>query len=306
MPNTIERRIIFMRRISMLLLIATTVFWLTLVDLQNGESSAAISLRTLSLLAQRPTIYVFSELPLATENNTAFRMWDAAWSSAGFHTKLLTLENAREHNEFEKYTTSLGHIFTHHQLEETKSRFYRYLAMSTIGGGLLADIDVFPLWPLSYGIKRSLISEATTKFTVRCGSALKPSSCLLSGSTQEWNRIAMELMHSMHLRQNEFSRFDGKSKSNNILPWTENHGLQELVSFARGDPLAQQEPQVLSTEQANEMRSTLAIFRKSQCHTDKIAVRFANTTIPAAKDWLEQWNKDCVRKLVRGDLSFKS
>eukprot|EP00548_Thalassiothrix_antarctica_P007202 CAMPEP_0194132286 /NCGR_PEP_ID=MMETSP0152-20130528/2790_1 /TAXON_ID=1049557 /ORGANISM="Thalassiothrix antarctica, Strain L6-D1" /LENGTH=285 /DNA_ID=CAMNT_0038827285 /DNA_START=31 /DNA_END=885 /DNA_ORIENTATION=- len=285
MANTIERRIIFMRRISMLLLFATAVFWLTLVDLQNGESSAAISLRTLSLLAQRPTIYVFSELPVTIENNAAFRTWNAAWSAAGFHTKLLTLENAREHTEFKAYGRSLGQIFKDRQLEETKARFYRYLAMNTIGGGLLADIDVFPLWPLSYDIKRSLIFEATNRFTVRCGSMHKPSSCLLSGSAQEWNRIAKELVDSMYLRQNEFSQIDKSIKTNNFIPWTEDHGLQELVSFARGHPLAQQETQVLSSEQAYEMRSTLAFFRKSQCHTDKIAVRFANTTIPTAKDW---------------------
>mmetsp|Transcript_10142 Transcript_10142/g.14888 ORF Transcript_10142/g.14888 Transcript_10142/m.14888 type:complete len:294 (-) Transcript_10142:2391-3272(-) len=292
MPASIERRILFMRRTSMLLLATTAVFWLTLLDFQGGNSSTATSLRTLSLLAQRPAIYTFRESE--EDGDYTQQVWSAAWRSAGYRVEILTIDDAKNHTEVDKYMNIIGKLLQgSDQLEVVKSRFYRYLAMATVGGGLLSEMDVFPLWPLTYEVKRSLAE--TPEFTVRCGSALKPSSCLQSGSGEEWNRIAMILLKSLE---------EQHADTSNKMRWSDDHALQELVSFAKGKPLANQESQVLSSEQAYELRPNLPSFRKAQCHTDKLAVRFVDTTPAYLKDWLEQWNDNCVHKLVRGDLSL--
>jgi hypothetical protein len=65
----------------------------------------------------------------------------------------------------------------------------------SLAGGLLSDIDVYPLWPFEH---MKLSSKGLRgQFTVRCGSVKQASGCLMSGSADEWNRIALELLNSV-------------------------------------------------------------------------------------------------------------
>lgn len=278
--RSVENRILFMRRMSFLLLITMMVLWLTLVDLQT--SSSTYSLRTLSLLARRPIIYTSKD-----DENKWYPLWDAAWKSAGFRTKAINIdEEARGHPKYDSVSKTLSNFDKdqHHPL-------FRYLAMSKTGGGIYVEPNVFPLWPLTYDIKRQLLAES--KFTVRCGSMVKPSGCFLSGSKQEWDRIADELLTIYE--EQHYSDPSQRKVSMDL-------ALQDMTSFAKGHPLAQHESQVLSTQQSEEFDFSSNV-RMSQCHLDKLAVRFND--VEGVKEWMTQWNKQCVHKLVRGDLSFE-
>eukprot|EP00547_Thalassionema_nitzschioides_P012116 CAMPEP_0194259504 /NCGR_PEP_ID=MMETSP0158-20130606/43729_1 /TAXON_ID=33649 /ORGANISM="Thalassionema nitzschioides, Strain L26-B" /LENGTH=260 /DNA_ID=CAMNT_0038999323 /DNA_START=100 /DNA_END=879 /DNA_ORIENTATION=+ len=258
------------------------VFWLTLVDLQTSSSS--YSLRTLSLLARRPTIY--TSTTSENTNDSWYLLWDAAWRAAGFRTKLIRIEDvARGHSKFDLFAKELSSSSpssNNDDKENIRFEMYRYLAMSQMGGGIYVDVNVFPLWPLTYDIKREL---ADPKFTVRCGSISKPSGCFSSGSKDEWDRIAMDML-TIYQEQ----EYSGALSPQKAL-FTVDMALQDITSFAKGHPSAQQESQVLSTEQAHEF--DFRNIRMSQCQTPKLAVKFHNadnnddatSTTDTVKEW---------------------
>lgn len=315
-----HNRVKFMRRASAVLLLSTALLWIGLVDFRGGTStsSAVSSLRALSaMIPVRPIIYSFSELKVQ-DNDPQFQLWKSAWEGAGFEARALSLEDAMQHADFETYSNAIGEIlpFGHRDI---KMKFLRYLAMNVVGGGFMTETNVFPLWPFSY-MKNGVQAR---EFTVRCGSIKKPTSCLMSGSAHEWNRISVELLGSVQRQYIELYRSKNSkdpskpegdsfdiSANSNLPVWTDDVALQELVSFANptGRPIAKRESQVVSTVQAHDMQSLLTNFLTSTCNdnADRLAVQFDADALGSgyAMEWLQQWNKDCVNKLAQADLSL--
>jgi hypothetical protein len=307
MATTLETsyRVAFIRRVSALLLLSTASLWLLLVDTKNGATFS--SLRGLKMIPLRPKIYTFMDD--TSQNNDRYRLWKATWRSAGFDARPLTVEDAAKHVKFEAFAKALGAIEPFRDDESSKRKILRYLAMAVVGGGFLADVDVLPLWPLNYMHDREgmthLISDR--HFTVRCGSTKNPAGCLMSGSPEEWERTASQVLES-HDRQ--YKRVNDKDTQ---IRWGEESALQELASFANpnGRPIIKQEVQVLSSVQARELKS-LPTFLNSQCHEaiDRVAVKFGYADDQAvdglryAQGWLKGWNQDCVNKLARDNLSI--
>ena len=299
-----DHRVTFMRRASALLLISTALLWIALVDTRGGNSSTVVSLRALSgIIPVRPVIYTFTEhTPQA--DHEGFHLWKSAWQAAGFDARALRLEDAHSHPDFKTYSNAIGEIlpFGH---QDIKMKYFHYLAMTTVGGGFLTDMDVYPLWPSSYMKLPNLAKDG--QFTVRCGSAKQASGCLMSGSGDEWNRIAIELLSSVQRQYTYLYNQDSNIGLDSSLPlWNDDHALQEIVSFANpsGRPMAKSQSQVLTSVQARDMKSTLAHFKTAQCHEhmDRLAVKLDDFIV--SRTWIKQWNKDCVNKVLRDDLSL--
>lgn len=299
-----DSRIIFMRRISFLLLVSTAVLWLTLVDISNGSSAATSAMRVLSDSARpfKPTIYTFQEfLPSPDQVHEELRLWQLSWKQAGWDAKVITFDDALRHPNFDTFERALGEIMPFGRRPE-KMGYYRYLAMAVAGGGFLADVDVLPIWQLSLS-QRETVSQ--DDFVVRCGSA-KLAPCLMSGSGEEWNRISIELLSSI---QRHYQAVYQAAKTDNpdaeIPIWNNIYALQDVVSFgnSHGRPMARRTQQVLSARQAYDMRKHNS-FSQQQCNEikDRLAVQFSATlledlegSLDAAMKWLEQWKRDCVR-----------
>ena len=76
-------------------------------------------------------------------------LWNASWSLAGFHTRILTLADARRHPLYNQVQADLNQMASTGLLgtnvEYDRLCYLRYLAMAASGGGWMTDYDVLPL-----------------------------------------------------------------------------------------------------------------------------------------------------------------
>jgi len=148
----------------------------------------------------RPIMYTFFQqrenehgdlLENETQDTEAqIKVWKELWNKAGWDAKVLTIEDAEKHPDFEKYSQDI--------LKENPRLFYgalyknsynymcfiRWLAMSAHGeGGWMSDYDTIPMG-ITSEVGKSLPNEgAFTGYDRHVPS-------LLSGSADEWDRMS--------------------------------------------------------------------------------------------------------------------
>lgn len=108
---------------------------------------------------ERCPVFTFSK-NITKENEEAIRFWTRAWYQHGFQPYVLTEKDALSRPE---YGSLLGKIPS----MEVQSGYLRWLALSSVQGGLYADIDVIPIFghekPFQeYVEKRCAIPETLT------------------------------------------------------------------------------------------------------------------------------------------------
>jgi hypothetical protein len=299
-------RVTFMRRAVACLLASTALLWAALVDMRGGQSAAAGTIRALSsILPVRPTVYTFAE-QTSHEEDPQFKLWKASWQAAGFHAKRLTIVDAIGHADFERFSKAIDDVLPYGH-SSRRMKYFRYLAMNTVGGGILADVDVFPLWPYSH---MNLPNDAIHgRFVVRCGSFKQALGCLMSGSADEWDRIAHELLSYVQRQHRKLYLPNSPILLDSPLSmWSDDDALQEIASFGNpaGRPLAKRESQVLSLMQVRDMISSMDHIPISNCHesNDRLAVKL-DESVDFRLQWMQQWNKDCVNKVTRVDMSLR-
>lgn len=124
--------------------------------------------------------------------------WQLAWREAGWNPVVLTLEDAQRHvlynitmQQLDK-STLLGKGGRNE--EYNRYCFLRYVAMAAVGGGVMADYDLFPLHATN--TPRKPIGEDSGYFTVYQKTLNKaggvPSLC--SGRATEWERMAKSIV----------------------------------------------------------------------------------------------------------------
>lgn len=153
-------------------------------ELTSSESKEKTSLTD----SRRPVMYTFFENYNRNKDlANLLRAWETAWQDAGWSTKVLTTDNARNHPLFPLMTMILDEtdLNTYEKL-----CFYRWVAMANAvpeEGGWMSDYDTFPLYIApDEGIPYNGI------FTVH----EKHVPDLMSGSKSEWNRMTGLLMHT--------------------------------------------------------------------------------------------------------------
>jgi len=145
---------------------------------------------------ERPVIYTFFQLkknPGGTpdEQGKFFHealldTWKEMWIEAGWEPRVLTLEDAQRHPDYEQYKSELIGTSANNLFEDSYDFmcFVRWLAMASHGqGGFMSDYDLFPLAvtpnfgldPPNDGIFTSFQQHVP---------------CLVHGSPEEWERMA--------------------------------------------------------------------------------------------------------------------
>jgi len=130
----------------------------------------------------------------SSQGNPLLDAWKEEWSRIGFETKILTMEDARQHPLYE----TMKDVIDRDVDSYNKMCFYRWLAMaSQAEGGWMSDYDTFPTnFPLDEGINLPNDGKFTSyEFHV-------PS--LMSASKDEWDRVSELLI-------------DGISRTNNTI-----------------------------------------------------------------------------------------
>jgi len=104
-------------------------------------------------------------------------LWEKEWNNAGFTTKILTIYDARRHPKFEEYKKIIEG-----DSDIDASSFYKWLAMSSSGGGWMSTYETFPTnFPLIDG------ADLPNDGKLSCYLGQIPS--LVSGTAEEWDRI---------------------------------------------------------------------------------------------------------------------
>lgn len=123
--------------------------------------------------------------------------WTAAWESQGWKTRILTMDDARAHPEFESYDRKLDRVPLGSNAYYNRLCYLRWLAMANLGGGFMSDYDTVPLRP-----PPSSPAEFPERFTVYGGAV--PS--LVGGSGEEWERMVKVLFSSAVLQSKKVKR----------------------------------------------------------------------------------------------------
>ena len=115
-------------------------------------------------------------------------LWQELWSEAGWEPRILTLDDAKKHPNYQQFRKDIINNGPLHENSFDYMCLMRWLAMAAQGtGGWMSDYDTFPAGiTVSYG--RFLPNAG--KFTDYDGHV--PS--LLSGDAREWERISQNII----------------------------------------------------------------------------------------------------------------
>jgi len=138
--------------------------------------------------------------------------WQESWEAAGFETRILNIDDVMKHDRYDEIRAFLDNEAFG---EYDELCFLRWYAMSAVGGGWMSDYDVVPLKslvPNDYFTAPEELSEGDMDgnngiplpnngyFTVYSWQV--PS--LMSGSANEWERLAQALMDLTHQHLDDF------------------------------------------------------------------------------------------------------
>lgn len=74
-------------------------------------------------------------------------LWREAWSAQGLEPVVLNEWQARQHPRFAEFNNHVSQLPTINSPAYERACFLRWLALAAVGGGLMADYDVFPVTP---------------------------------------------------------------------------------------------------------------------------------------------------------------
>lgn len=70
-----------------------------------------------------------------TAHDKMIKVWEDSWRDAGWHTRILTIDDAKLHPEFSFIDSYVKNFTTD---EYNKACYYRWLAMAAVGGGWMS------------------------------------------------------------------------------------------------------------------------------------------------------------------------
>ena len=241
MPDSESAQLILMPRknkCSILTLAKVAAVGCSLLFLQNITFYQTRNLSTSAKILHQgghPVVYTFCQKmePDGYDGDDLDR-WEILWREAGWEPKVLSIKDAKRHPDYAQYEHDLRNVPLGPKPEFDKMNFLRYLAMAAVGGGLMADVDVFPLWPLDderdggrfqnamSNVLDTSLDDATAdlpfngKFSLLCGGPGSEVPCLMSGTASQWSHVANVLLENG--RRHIFSDH-----------WSDMKALQEIL-----------------------------------------------------------------------------
>ena len=218
------------------------------------------------------------------------RIWEESWQALGWETRVLTLEDAKAHPDFEKWEKHLEDVWLGKKPQYDQMCYYRWLAMSITGGGWMSDYDLMPLLGAS-----SENIQMNKRFTVHDqtlqGDAI-PS--LLSGSQQEWERMARLLLENAN-----------KHKGDDSVSWVDMRALIEIYGKEKdeihpyemidevviGHLIIPKKDKKFDESQCSQIRKLKGVH---VCHHAMKSLGFSPEDRPRiAREFMKQWKEVC-------------
>eukprot|EP00898_Chlorokybus_atmophyticus_P006941 jgi/Chlat1/7248/Chrsp58S00540 len=108
--------------------------------------------------------------------------WKASWEAQGWRAQILTHADAAKHPKYAEWRKALSQLPTVNNKQYELACFMRWIAMASIGGGLMADFDV-----LNVGLKPMPGCQLPNNGNLTTHQNKVP--CLVSGSASEYERM---------------------------------------------------------------------------------------------------------------------
>lgn len=219
--------------------------------------------------------------------------WKAAWESQGWRTRILSIDNARAHPQFEAYNRLLDRVPLGANAAYNRYCYLRWLAIAAVGGGYMSDYDTIPLRPPSS-------AGFPDRLTVYGGAV--PS--LVGGSEEEWERMIQQLFTTAMKQARKVKK--------NL--WSDMMILQELNQndeyfVLRHETLTSKDAMArlaFTPEDCNFFRSDgnkrdggfrLVHFSHSGLRTEQYPHR-----PEIMRDWIQEWSAKCNGVELRLDI----
>lgn len=95
----------------------------------------------------RTTVFTYYGTPSDVghgESNEILELWKQGWQSRGWNPVVLRLMEASKHPRFAAMQAAVERLSFVGDKQEQKNQFYRWLALDSMGGGLLVNMDQLP------------------------------------------------------------------------------------------------------------------------------------------------------------------
>lgn len=106
-----------------------------------------VTIRVAEAPAKRPNVYTYSHKHdgvAKAELAAILAAWTKGWTSRGWNPVVLTLRDAAKHVKFDEFQAKVEKLPCVGDKNRMAHRFYRWLALDVVGGGLMTDWDVLP------------------------------------------------------------------------------------------------------------------------------------------------------------------
>lgn len=220
--------------IAATLLVCGGIFGVVHQHQQEESSSSAFELkssassgtrRRLQEEGNRPTIYTYYEQPTAYNPNDdtmdLMENWRKSWYDMGWNPVILNPQHAMELPQYRQ----LMELIPDDDLipEEAIRNYKRWIAMASVGGGWMADMNV---WPLNYFLRHGRVMPYDGQLTSYMGT----NPVLMSGTGDEYLRMVHQIGstaqkmigHQKWLNDNYPEAFKAR------VEWSDSIALKEL------------------------------------------------------------------------------
>ncbi len=163
----------------------------------------AITDKSLTNQTKRPVMHTFYEPIIGgccgmtqEGHERLLRAWENAWQEQGWDTKIINLDDAKQHPDFRIVSRQMNKPPMYISVYN-RYCFLRWLAMAShsVGGGWMSDYDVFPLnFHPDDGIRLAKAHNGTFHTFAR------HTPCLIHASRKEWDRVIHLMMDKVEER----------------------------------------------------------------------------------------------------------
>lgn len=118
---------------------------------KDASAREAVRARHISLTNERDgakktvfTYVVLADNQSKSEETKKLELWREGWRSRGWNPIALGIRDAAKNGAFKRMEAHVGNLPYVGNGDTAKNRFYRWLALDSMGGGMMVDLDVLP------------------------------------------------------------------------------------------------------------------------------------------------------------------